>query len=114
MVEAHTAGAARVDAAGPDEIVFGLNSTSLTFYFSRMVWRTLKAGDEIMLTRMAALSNHADRPTMPGIVAEKKRWKNQVDRPRVSNRWRSIRGGGPRRLPEIPGPGRSPQPRRRP
>ncbi len=73
MVEAHTAGAARVGAAGPDEIVFRLNSTSLTLYFSRMVSRTLKAGDEIMLTRMAALSNHADRPTMPGIVAEKKR-----------------------------------------
>ena len=52
MAEAHSAGAALVGAAGADEIVFGLNSTSLVFHFSRMISRDWKEGDEIVLTRM--------------------------------------------------------------
>jgi len=52
MADAHAAAAAFLGAAGPDEIVFGLNSTSLIFYFSRMIARDWKPGDEIVLTRM--------------------------------------------------------------
>ncbi|AFY36876.1 cysteine desulfurase family protein [[Leptolyngbya] sp. PCC 7376] len=35
-----------------DEIVFGANMTSLTFRFSRAIARELKAGDEIVVTRL--------------------------------------------------------------
>ncbi|MBN9245498.1 MAG: cysteine desulfurase-like protein [Mesorhizobium sp.] len=51
MMDAHAAVAAFLGAAR-DEIVFGLNSTSLIFHFSRMVARDWRAGDEIVLTRM--------------------------------------------------------------
>lgn len=52
MGDAHTAVAALLGATSPDEIVFGLNSTSLIFYFSRMIAHDWRAGDEIVLTRM--------------------------------------------------------------
>jgi len=52
VAEAHAAAAAFLGAAGPDEIVFGLNSTSLIFHFSRMLSRDWRPGDEIVLTRM--------------------------------------------------------------
>ncbi len=51
MAEAHAAVAAFLGAR-PDEIVFGFNSTSLIFHFSRMVARDWQPGDEIVLTRM--------------------------------------------------------------
>jgi cysteine desulfurase family protein (TIGR01976 family) len=51
MAEAHAAAAAFLGAQ-PDEIVFGQNSTSLIFHFSRMVARDWQPGDEIVLTRM--------------------------------------------------------------
>ncbi|MBE9170087.1 cysteine desulfurase-like protein [Pleurocapsales cyanobacterium LEGE 06147] len=35
-----------------DEVVFGANMTSLTFAFSRAIARQLKAGDEIVVTRL--------------------------------------------------------------
>lgn len=38
--------------AGRDEIVFGLNTTSLLFHFSQMLARDWQPGDEILLTRM--------------------------------------------------------------
>ena len=50
--EAHAAMASFLGAAGPDEIVFGQNMTTLTFAMSRAIGRTLKAGDAIVLTRM--------------------------------------------------------------
>lgn len=37
-------------AAGPDEIVFGPNMTTLTFAFSRAIGKTLQPGDEIVVT----------------------------------------------------------------
>jgi cysteine desulfurase family protein (TIGR01976 family) len=37
-------------AAGPHEIVFGPNMTTLTFAFSRAIGKTLQAGDEIVVT----------------------------------------------------------------
>ena len=48
---AHAA-AAEFLGAGADEVVFGLNTTSLLFHFSRMIARDWRAGDEIVLTRM--------------------------------------------------------------
>lgn len=51
LAGAYQAAAALVGAAA-DEIVFGLNSTSLLFHFSRMIARDWREGDEIVLTRM--------------------------------------------------------------
>ena len=50
--DAHVAMADFYNAASPDEIVFGQNMTSLTLHFSRCLGRHLKAGDEIVLSRM--------------------------------------------------------------
>jgi cysteine desulfurase family protein (TIGR01976 family) len=52
MMDAHRAAACLVGASSPDEIVFGLNSTSLLFRFSRLLSREWREGDEIILTRM--------------------------------------------------------------
>ena len=51
MHAAHAA-AAEFLGAGADEVVFGLNTTSLLFHFSRMIARDWRAGDDIVLTRM--------------------------------------------------------------
>lgn len=67
MVEAHAAAAAFLGAQ-PDEVVFGLNSTSLIFHFSRMVARDWRPGDEIVLTRM----DH-DGNVGPWIIAAEER-----------------------------------------
>ena len=67
MADAHAAAAAFLGAA-PDEIVFGLNSTSLIFHFSRMVARDWRPGDEIVLTRMDHDGNVA-----PWIIAAEER-----------------------------------------
>jgi selenocysteine lyase/cysteine desulfurase len=50
--EAHRAMADFVNAASPDEIVFGQNMTSLTLHVSRSIARELGPGDEIVVTRM--------------------------------------------------------------
>jgi cysteine desulfurase family protein (TIGR01976 family) len=49
---ARTAVADFLGAARPEEIVFGQNMTSLTLHISRSLARTLKAGDEIVVTRL--------------------------------------------------------------
>lgn len=41
-----------LNAASPDEVVFGANMTTLTLHVSRSLARTLKPGDEIIVTRM--------------------------------------------------------------
>jgi cysteine desulfurase family protein (TIGR01976 family) len=41
-----------LNAPSPDEIVFGANMTTLNFSLSRALAKTLRAGDEIVLTRM--------------------------------------------------------------
>lgn len=41
-----------LNAARPQEIVFGQNMTSLTLHLSRSLARTLKAGDEIVVTQL--------------------------------------------------------------
>lgn len=50
--EAHRAMADLLNAPDDAEIVFGPNMTTLTFAMARSIGRRLKAGDEIILTRM--------------------------------------------------------------
>lgn len=50
--EAHAAMADLLNAASPDEIIFGPNMTTLTFAISRALGRWLKPGDEIVVTRL--------------------------------------------------------------
>jgi cysteine desulfurase family protein (TIGR01976 family) len=52
LEEAHAAAADFLGAAGPGEVAFGQNMTTLTFAASRAIGRTLKPGDEIVVTRM--------------------------------------------------------------
>ncbi|HMO57449.1 MAG TPA: cysteine desulfurase-like protein [Roseiflexaceae bacterium] len=51
IVAAH-AGMADLLGCDPDEVVFGHNMTTLTFALSRSFGREIKAGDEILLTRL--------------------------------------------------------------
>jgi cysteine desulfurase family protein (TIGR01976 family) len=46
------AAGAFLNAASPEEIVFGPNMTTLTFSVSRAIGRELREGDEILLTRL--------------------------------------------------------------
>ena len=52
IVEAAHEGAAAFYNCDADEIVFGLNTTSLFFEFATLLSRDWQAGDEIVLTRM--------------------------------------------------------------
>mgnify|MGYP001033076215 FL=1 len=49
---AHAAMADLLGAAGPEEIIIGANMTTLTFHLSRTLGRSMKPGDEIIVTRM--------------------------------------------------------------
>lgn len=49
---AHAAMADFLGAAGPEEIIIGANMTTLTFHLSRTLGRSMKPGDEIIVTRM--------------------------------------------------------------
>jgi cysteine desulfurase family protein (TIGR01976 family) len=57
--EGRAAGADFVNARSTDEITFGQNMTTLTLHLSRSIGRHLKAGDEIVLTRMEHDANVA-------------------------------------------------------
>lgn len=50
--QAHAAVADLLNAASPDEIVFGPNMTTLTFHISRSLAREIGPGDEIVVTRL--------------------------------------------------------------
>ena len=52
LAEVHAAAADYIGAADAAEIVFGQNMTTLTFAVSRAIGRTLKPGDEIVVTRL--------------------------------------------------------------
>ena len=52
LLDVRAAAAAFVNAASPQEIVFGPNMTTLTFATSRAIARELRAGDEIVVTRL--------------------------------------------------------------
>jgi cysteine desulfurase family protein (TIGR01976 family) len=55
--EAHAGMADLLGAADPREIVFGPNMTTLTFAFSRAIGRTLRQGDEIVVTELDHAAN---------------------------------------------------------
>ena len=67
MLRCHEA-AAEFVGAGADELVFGLNTTTLLFHFSRMLAREWQPGDEIVLTRMDHDANVA-----PWLIAAEER-----------------------------------------
>jgi cysteine desulfurase family protein (TIGR01976 family) len=50
--EAHAAMADLLNAPSADEIIFGANMTTLTLHLSRALARTLKPGDEVLVTRL--------------------------------------------------------------
>src|SRR5919197_10931 len=50
--EAHRAAADLLNAPSPDEIIFGPNMTTLTLHLSRAFGRTLRPGDEVLVTRL--------------------------------------------------------------
>jgi cysteine desulfurase family protein (TIGR01976 family) len=50
--DAHVAMADFLNAARPEEIIFGNNMTTLSLHLSRSLARTLSPGDEIVVTRM--------------------------------------------------------------
>lgn len=52
VAEAHEAVADFLGAAGPDEIKFGANMTTLTFHLSRSIGATLGPGDEVVVTTL--------------------------------------------------------------
>jgi cysteine desulfurase family protein (TIGR01976 family) len=52
LSEAHAAMADFLNAARPEEIIFGNNMTSLTLHISRSLAQTLDPGDEIVLTHL--------------------------------------------------------------
>jgi cysteine desulfurase family protein (TIGR01976 family) len=52
LAEAHAAMADFLNAARPEEIIFGNNMTSLTLHISRTLAQTLDPGDEIVLTHL--------------------------------------------------------------
>jgi cysteine desulfurase family protein (TIGR01976 family) len=58
VAEAHQAMADFLNTRRPEEIVFGLNMTSLTFALSRAIGATLGPGDEVILTRLDHDANY--------------------------------------------------------
>jgi cysteine desulfurase family protein (TIGR01976 family) len=52
LARAHAAAADFLGAPDPDEVCFGPNMTTLAFAVSRALGRTLKAGDELVVTRL--------------------------------------------------------------
>ena len=78
LAEAHAAAADFLGAAGPDDVAFGQNMTTLTFAVSRAIGRTLRAGDEIIVTRLDHDANVA-----PWLALEEERG--------VTVRWVGIR-----------------------
>ncbi len=93
LAEAHAAAADFLGAAGPTEVAFGQNMTTLTFAVSRAIGRTLRPGDEIVVTRLDHDANVA-----PWLALEEERG--------VTMRWVEYQ---PRRLHSRPcGAGASP------
>lgn len=66
--EAHRAMADFYNAAGPEEIIFGNNMTTLTLHISRSIARDWQEGDEIVVTRL----DH-DANVNPWILAAQER-----------------------------------------
>ncbi|HEV3255579.1 MAG TPA: cysteine desulfurase-like protein [Gemmataceae bacterium] len=52
VAAAHEAAADLINAPAPEEIAFGANMTTLTLHLSRSIGRTLRPGDEVIVTRL--------------------------------------------------------------
>jgi cysteine desulfurase family protein (TIGR01976 family) len=68
MLAAHASAAAFLGAESGREVLFGLNSTSLLFHFSRMLARDWQPGDDIVVSRMDHDANVA-----PWLIAAEER-----------------------------------------
>ena len=68
LEEAHRAMADFYNAAGPEEIIFGNNMTTLTLHISRSIARDWQEGDEIVVTRL----DH-DANVTPWVLAAQER-----------------------------------------
>lgn len=68
MLAAHASASEFLGAPSAHEVVFGLNTTSLLFHFSRMMARDWKPGDEIVVSRMDHDANIA-----PWLIAAEER-----------------------------------------
>src|SRR3990172_7780580 len=66
--EAHAAVADLLNAARPDEVIFGNNMTTLTLHISRSISRSWQPGDEIVVTRLDHDANYS-----PWVLAAKDR-----------------------------------------
>lgn len=94
--EAHEAAAALLGAGSGEEIVFGLNMTSLAFSFAYMLSRDWRAGDEIVLTRMDHDANVGPWLTMAEERGVTVRWL-EFDRETFRYRYDTLPGlVGPR------------------
>src|SRR5262245_48209717 len=49
---AHEAVADLLNAPSPDEVIFGANMTTLTLHLSRALGKTLRPGDEVIVTHL--------------------------------------------------------------
>jgi cysteine desulfurase family protein (TIGR01976 family) len=65
---AHAVGATFLGAKSSHEVVYGLNTTTLAFHFSRMLAREWQVGDEILVSRMDHDANVA-----PWLIAAEER-----------------------------------------
>lgn len=52
LAQAHAAVADLIHASSPEEVIFGPNMTTLTFHLSRAIARTLRPGDEVVVTQL--------------------------------------------------------------
>ena len=100
--EAHVAMADFLNAARPEEIVFGNNMTTLTLHMSRTLARTLSAGDEIVVTRLDHDANIspwllvAEDKVAVGVSEPDRLLQAAIPSPRPSNlrKSRRLKGAG--------------------
>jgi cysteine desulfurase family protein (TIGR01976 family) len=72
--EARMAAAELLNASRPEEIIFGPNMTSLTLAFSRSLAHEMKAGDEIIVTRLDHDANISPWLQIAEATGAKVRW----------------------------------------
>jgi cysteine desulfurase family protein (TIGR01976 family) len=75
MNQARESVRAFLNAPSPDNIVFGMNMTSLTFHLSRIISRNWQAGDEIIVT---ALDHYANVSSWQQAAADKQVIVHQI------------------------------------
>lgn len=75
MNQARESVRAFLNAPSPDNVVFGMNMTSLTFHLSRIISRNWQAGDEIIVT---ALDHYANVSSWQQAAADKQVTVHQI------------------------------------